>query len=443
MHNPARHRTSLLSGVLLLAVLAAIWGVPDAAQAAAFTVDSTADAVDATPGDGVCDDGAGNCTLRAAIIEANALPGADTVGVPAGTYTIAIGGVGEDEALTGDLDVADELTIIGANLATTIIDGAGIDRVFQVSSSGTVHISGVTVRNGGNAALASGGGIHNEGALTLINSAITSNTAGFGGGIRNQNGTLFLTDSAVTVNTAIFGGGISNQGGTLFLTRSTVSGNTASDDGGGISNSSGSLTVTNSTVSGNTASSSGGGINNSSGALSLTNSTVSGNASFAGGGVHNNFIFEGSITLRNTVIADNLSGGDCGQSQTLVSLGYNLDADGTCNLTEATDLPGTDPLLGLLEDSGGPTETHALLPGSPAIDAIPVSACTDGGGSPLAIDQRGVARPQGSACDIGAFEVSAAPAPIDSVSGWGLIAMVGVMAAMLLWYRGRTIRDEA
>ena len=88
----------------------------------------------------------------------------------------------------------------------------------------------------------------------------------------------------------------------------------------------------------------------------------------------------------------------------IVSAGHNLDGDGTCNLTAAGDISAVDPLLGPLADNGGPTETHELLPGSPAIDAIAVADCVDLDGEPVVTDQRGVARPQGVACDIGAFE---------------------------------------
>ena len=103
------------------------------AGAAPFEVNSTADAPDASPGDGVCQTASpGTCTLRAAIQEANALPGADTIHVPAQTYTLTIAGAGEDLAATGDLDISDEVTIQGDDAATTIIDGGGLDRVFEV-----------------------------------------------------------------------------------------------------------------------------------------------------------------------------------------------------------------------------------------------------------------------------------------------------------------------
>ena len=105
-----------LASVLTFTAIAILLVVraPGAAEAATIIVNTTADAVDANPGDGVCDDGTGNCTLRAAIMEANALAGADTITVPAGTYTLAIAGTDEDAGATGDLDITDDLTIVGA-----------------------------------------------------------------------------------------------------------------------------------------------------------------------------------------------------------------------------------------------------------------------------------------------------------------------------------------
>ena len=131
-----------------------------------FTVDTTIDAVDANPGDGVCADSAGNCTLRAAIMEANAVPGAAAITLPGGTYTLSIPLVGsgagfitdENAAETGDLDITDDLTISGAGADTTIVDGGALDRVFHIMAESTVSISGVTIQNGTSS---TGGGISN------------------------------------------------------------------------------------------------------------------------------------------------------------------------------------------------------------------------------------------------------------------------------------------
>jgi hypothetical protein len=131
------------------------------------------------------------------------------------------------------------------------------------------------------------------------------------------------------------------------------------------------------------------------------------------------------VSISNTLIAGNSEGNCYGG---IGSGGFNLDDDGTCcNLTDPTDLPSTDPMLGPLQDNGGPTFTHALLPGSPAIDAIPLADCTyDDDGDPLTPevpmteDQRGVARPQGEGCDIGAYEVTACADGLDN-DGDGLV----------------------
>ena len=124
-----RRVVSLPVILLLIAGLMTIVAAPPA-RALGFAVDVLTDAVDATL-DGVCDDGAGNCTLRAAIQEANDSPGPHTIVLPAGTVTLSIAGTGEDAAATGDLDVTTEVTITG-NVAGTTIDGAGVDRVFDV-----------------------------------------------------------------------------------------------------------------------------------------------------------------------------------------------------------------------------------------------------------------------------------------------------------------------
>ena len=191
-----------LSLVLLLALLP---GSPSAVQAGGttFTVNSTMDAVDANPGDGVCDDGAGNCTLRAAIMEANALAGADTITLPTGTYLLSIAGAGEDAAVSGDLDTTGDLTITGAGHSTTIIDAAGGDRVFHIISGSTVNISGVTIRGG--TIDDSGGGILNSGTATLSSSIVAGNSAtgslSGGGGVRNDDfGTMTISDSTVSAN---------------------------------------------------------------------------------------------------------------------------------------------------------------------------------------------------------------------------------------------------
>ena len=273
----------------------------------------------------------------------DAAPG-DTIVIPAGIITLT-GTAGEDANASGDVDIVKSLTIEGVGPGVTIIDGGGIDRVFQIDGAATVTISGVTIRNGNAGDGGFGGGIENGGILTLSNVTIHGNTAGFGGGIEN--------------------------GGTVTLSNVTISDNTA-DEGGGIDNFFGTSTLSNVTIHGNTAG--------------------------FGGGVANS----DTLTLQNTIVATQLAGPDCGNSGgTITSNGFNLDSDNTCQLTQPSDKPNvSNPLLGPLADNGGPTFTHALLPGSPAIDAV-TSGCP-----PPATDERGVARPQGAACDIGAYEVA-------------------------------------
>ena len=357
-----------------------VLAVANLGRAATFVVNDVTDAVDMTPADNMCLTAGGKCTLRAAVQQANALAGHDTIMLPAGTYTLTISGLCEDGAATGDLDITDDLTITGAGAATTIIDGGGIDRVFDVWAP--LSVSGVTIRNG------------NPGTMLC-----PSGQQPLGGGIYSAAGmsttSVALTNVIVTGNTATHGGGIENDlGSTLVMSGVTVSGNMASVAGGGIENEAGApgATLTNVTVSGNTAGT-GAGVSND-GNLTLSFVTISGN-SLDGSGDH---------TIRNTILANSASGANCSGGGTLLAGDHNLDSGSTCGFTDPTDLINTNPDLGPLQDNGGPTFTHALAAGSPAIDA------GSGDCPPPATDQRGVARPvdgngDGSAsCDIGAFE---------------------------------------
>lgn len=365
------------------------------ADAAITAVNTTADNL--TAGDG-------NCTLREAITNANndsdmtggdctAGAIADTIVIPAGTYTLGISGVNENANATGDLDIrVNNLTITGVDVANTIIDGGALDRVFHIIA-GTVELSGLTIRNG--SPDGAGGGIANSGDLTLINTLVSDNKAECCGGGISNNATLTLNNSTVSSNTTIHsrgsgaGGGIYNGGGTLILNSSTISGNSAVAFGGGIANGTD-------------------GSGSRSGTLILNNSTVSGNSAVGfGGGIAT--LGVAATKLKNTIVANNTAGGDCGGPKAITSLGHNLDSDSTCNLTDTTDLPNTNPNLGPLQDNGGPTSTHALLFSSPAIGHIPASECTKDEGNPVTTDQRSVTRPQGTACDIGAFEVEVKP----------------------------------
>ena len=305
--------------------------------------------------------------------------------------------------LASTLTINTNLTISGPGASNLAISGNNAVQVFYIYGS-TVNISGVTIENG-NASSSEGGGLENGGTLTLTNSTVSGNSATYdGGGIYNY-GTLILTNSTVSGNSATYdAGGIYNQQGTLTLNNSTVSGNSTYWDVGGIYNQ-GTLTLTNSTVSGNSTTYDAGGIFNW-GTLTLSNSTVSGNSASWAGGIYN----YGTLTAKNSIVANN-SGGDCYLQAAIASQGHNLSDDASCAFAGTGDMnstaAGLDP--GGLKANGGPTQTIALLATSPAVDAIPLSPvnyCTDTNGNPVTSDQRGVTRPQGPACDIGAYELN-------------------------------------
>jgi len=248
---------------------------------------------------------------------------------------------------------------------------------------------------------------------------------------RYESGTVTLTNSTISGNTAFgslspaSGGGILNADGRVTLTNSTISGNTASSAGsgsysygGGIFNESGkTLTLTNSTISGNTASSSGsnaltggGGIVSHGGTVAtITFCTVYGNTAQVWGGIA--ILAPDRLTMRNSLVAANHAYVSPDVSEKLISGGYNLIQDTTGIIfldpyhMHRTDVTGISPFdLHIAErvwQNGGPTPTLALLPDSPAIDVIPLEACRVEG---VTTDQRGVRRPQGPACDIGAYE---------------------------------------
>jgi hypothetical protein len=431
-----------------------------------FNVNRCDDAVDTSPGDGT--------TLRAAIMEANALPGDHTIYLPARTYELSISGRVEDGCATGDLDIRRNLAIVGQGASSTIIDANQIDRVFHVFAGATVTFDGVTITGGRKTGVdpendRGAGAILNYGTLSILNSVVSGNsTEGNTGGIYNA-GTLAITNSSVSGNSANSVGGISNDGamtiaksvvssnsandsagmfnrGSATITDSTVSGNTAWTasggihnvgiltiscstisgnsqgvaDGGGINNTAGTLTLTNCTVSGNTAPGRGGGIF-SSGPVTLINTTITGNTAGAAGGGISSFI--GTFYLRNTLLAGNAAPvGPDGFNEyggTTVSRGHNLignDSDFAFTAA-AGDLVGTgtspiDARLGPLQDNGGPTFTRALLAGSPAIDA------GDNADIP-ATDQRGMTRitdgnGDGTAtADIGAYEFVRPPLVVN------------------------------
>jgi hypothetical protein len=407
---------------VLLVALGALWvagaGVP-AAHAADFVVDASGDAPDVKAGDHHCRTSAATCTLRAAIQEADATSGADAVIVPPGRFRLAsvpspeAGSAGEGDAGNGDLDITDDLTVRGAGARRTTIDGAGLDRVFEIASGTTAHISDMTITggdaNGGDTSkeIGLGGGVLNQGTATLERLRLVGDKADGGGGVFTIPGThLTIHDSLIADNTAYEGGGIRIDSGAEIV-NTTITRNRLLEPTTDYVNHPKALTVpTIDEISGW-----GGGIDHRGGDdVAIINSTITDNHALKGGGGLNSGqgyapvsdkIELGRVRLRNTIIARNTSAKgprDCHvKAQIIESTGHNLDSDGSCFLTAAGDLSASDPLLAALADNGGPTETQALLPGSPAIDAGAADGCPRH-------DQRGIARPQGAGCDIGAFE---------------------------------------
>jgi hypothetical protein len=318
-----------------------------------------------------------------------------------------------------------DVTIRGLGTSDTIVQacdtpGEAPARVFLVEEGATVIFERMTIRHGKPSLQEEGGGgVMNYGRLTLRNCVVSDNIANDGAGIYNR-GALTLVNSTVRDNVADgiappgyecgSGGGIKSSQGTLTLINSTISGNQAGSEdmgkGGGVHVSCDcTAAFTNTTISGNRAVGPGGGVSVM-GTLRLANCTIADNkAGDKGGGVY----VRGRLDYVNTIIADNVGRGNCAiggrggyrGEGTIGTNSNNLVGDNSCS----PDYSG-DPMLGPLADNGGDTLTHALLPGSPAIDAIPAISCT------LPTDQRGAPRPIGclspaTPCDIGAFELQA------------------------------------
>jgi hypothetical protein len=376
-----------------------------------------------------CNIAANDCSLRTAIRRANANTGVvDTVAIPPGTYTLSVPGVDENNALWGDLDITEAVTITSlssGNAGNTIIDGGGIDRVFHILSSGTgvVSISGVTIRNGSVDGYEYGGGIKISGRLTLEGVDVTGNSAHLGGGISIilgivtiQNGShisdniasdtggglyaeyteLAVSDTTISGNQAVYGGGLAlNEvlGGPFSKTveRSTISGNTATWGGGAV--------VTgffnppefvNCSVSYNSASQGEGGVFlDGQSKVSFHSTTMLGNSSPQGPSLYADWA--GVFYFTNNVIV-----GSCGEGEgvEVFDLGGNVvSPKPTCQITDSV-VP--DVMLTSLGDFGGSTMSHLPLVGSPVIGAG--ADC-----STIGEDQRGRLRPVG-ACDAGSVE---------------------------------------
>jgi hypothetical protein len=448
---------------ILIVAIAAFWLASDVANAAGIThtVNTTTDnSVDTNPGDGSCTDTNGRCSLRAAIMEANATSGSATIIVPAGTYT-----------LTSSLSITSNVTIIGAggnsngDPKSTIIQagssaGSGTGRVFDINpnldkdlnvtiqsvwvrygkASGgyggggiaadagehaavanTIHIDNCYISDNTSSTSDGGGGLNltsgkSNGFLKVTRTTVSNNTAlaGNGGGIYVQSYGLFQLDASTIENNssaAGIGGGLYLEGtGGSYITNSTIAQNTASSltngMGGGIYTNS-SLTLDNSTINGNTATLNGGGVYVNSALASLfRNNTINANKSTSGngGGIHVQANAVNVELHNNIVVGNSKSGGTAsdisGNPLKVASSTNNLvgtgGAGGLTNGTNGNQTGVTIVLLGPLANNGGATKTQALLPGSPALDA------GDNANGPVSVnDQRGFARKaHGAGADI-------------------------------------------
>ena len=348
-----------IGGLLIsrLALFFALVVLTPAAVAVTVTVDANLDGAD---GECLVD-----CSIREAV--ATAAPG-DTVVIPAGTYTVSLGAINLDR----------DLTITGDGARHTIIRGSVTPgRIFIVEAGASVEITALALSL--DPGRPSGGGIRNEGELVLRDCWLRDarNPLDLGGGaLRNApSGIATVERCTLSDNTAEFGGGLLNEG-VLVLESTTVSNNSNAFAGGGILNG---------------------------GDLTLNGCSVIGNVAALDGAANiDNF---GTVTLRNTVVNDGMGGPDC-SGEIDATAGHNLDGDGTCNPSAApgnlTAPAGLEPLA----DNGGPVPTHAPAADSPLIDAGNPAAPGSTDDACDATDARGVARPQGTACDIGAFELA-------------------------------------
>jgi chitodextrinase len=375
-----------------------------------------------------------NCStssLITAVSFANIMPGGGTVTLTTGClYTLTQANNATDGG-TGLPVITGKVTIqgSGATIARSTAAGTPAFRLLDVASSGSLTVNSLTLSGGlANNGVQGGGAIYSHGKLSVTASTLTGNsspaTTGTSGGAIDSSGTLTVTTSTFSGNSAQEGGGIFNQNSAL-ISNSTFSSNTAliygggallnaagtetlkgdtfvgnTGPGGGAIDNDTALNVSDSTFFNNTGGNNGGGAIENFGTTTLTQSTFSGNSSPYGADIFNYTGF--TLSMKMDIVANGHVGNNCGGQAPITDLGYNIDTGSSCAFSATTgSMSNTQPRLDALASNGGPTQTMALTSGSPALNAIPsgTSGCTG------TTDQRGVARPQGTGCDVGAYEM--------------------------------------
>ncbi len=380
-----------------------------------------------------------------AINQANVAPDAATINLGGGTYTLTE--INNTIIISGSPNglplILTNMTFNGNGsiIERSTAPGTPLFRIFYIGDQDNdifhpdVTFNDLTIRNG-HSTNTGGGGLLNfgDGIINIDDCVVSDNTDAnnqAAGIINDQQGTMNINRTTITRNIKSGNGGgaggvINDFDGVLNITDSTVSHNIGGRAGGVGNNSGGLINILNTTISGNTGLSSlnasaGGVNNNSGGTINIDSSTITNNDGTDAGNIGLNS--GGSVFLINSIVGETATAPSCfdrpGSSGLIVSEGYNIDQGTSCGFNSIGDKSNTNPQLAPLASNGGPTETHALIAGSPALDMGKI-ACP-----PPATDQRGEPRPLGIRCDIGAFEGIVSPVP--TLSEWGLIAMAGIL----------------